>query len=113
MIQAQDRKSRRSAVACKGLRAAVFIKIFLIGILWIANSLVCWGVRTGGLYWRKSISGHQAKDFKKPRSAPEMMRQLRNGRHKVDATQLKHRAAWLYLLVVENPRNCHMRHTGR
>lgn len=28
MIQAQDRKSHRSAVACKDLRAAVFTKFF-------------------------------------------------------------------------------------
>jgi hypothetical protein len=46
MIQAQDRKSHRSAVACKDLRTAVYIKIFLIGMLWIANSRVCWGELT-------------------------------------------------------------------
>jgi hypothetical protein len=48
VIQAQDRKSHRSAVACKDLRTAVYIKIFLIGMLWIANSLACWGEGTVG-----------------------------------------------------------------
>jgi hypothetical protein len=47
VVQAQDRKSHRSAVACKDLRTAVYIKIFLIGMLWIANSLVCRGELTG------------------------------------------------------------------
>jgi hypothetical protein len=49
MIQAQDRKLDRSAVACKDLRTAVCIKIFLIGMLGIASNLVLREFRQAGL----------------------------------------------------------------